>query len=80
MWVCSGHGGGVAAQSWLVDRFSSGISFPDWLEREDRDWMWRIPDDHDPLVVYRPRTWLLREGWKKSGKTISVHDVPSAMR
>jgi hypothetical protein len=68
------------AKSWLIDRFSSAISFPDWQEREGEDWMWRIPDDHDPLVVYRPRTWLLREGWKRGGDPISVHEVPSERR
>jgi hypothetical protein len=60
----------------LVDPFSSGIAFPDWREREGHDCMWRIPDGHDPLVVYRPRTWLLEKGWKLAG-AISVHDVPS---
>jgi len=31
---------------------------------------------YDPLIVYQPRTWLLREGWKKSG-SISCREVPS---
>ena len=22
---------------------------------------------YDPLVVYQPRTWLLREGWRRGG-------------
>ncbi|MBC7973848.1 MAG: transposase [Myxococcales bacterium] len=79
-WRKHGEDRSFESKKWLVDPFSSGISFPDWLEREGHDWMWRIPDDHDPLVVYRPQTWLLREGWKKSGKTISVHEVPGAMR
>ena len=61
----------------LIDRFSSGCSFPDWLELEHRDLMWRIPADYDPLVVYRPRSWLLEKGWKLVGK-ISARDVPSA--
>ncbi len=61
----------------LIDRFSSGISFPDWSERGDDPWMWRIPDDHDPLIVFRPRSWLLREGWKRAG-TISARDVPKS--
>jgi hypothetical protein len=64
------------AKTWLVDPFSSGISFPDWREREGRACMWKFPDGHDPLMVYRPRTWLLRQGWKLAG-SISVHDVPS---
>lgn len=61
--------------TWLVDPFSSGISFPDWLELEDKDLMWPIRETYDPLVVYRPRTWLLREAWKRHG-AISAREVP----
>jgi hypothetical protein len=55
--------------------FSSGILFPDWQELQDKDLMWPFRDTYDPLVVYRPRTWLLREGWKAHGG-ISARDVP----
>ncbi|TMQ08812.1 MAG: hypothetical protein E6J90_39160 [Deltaproteobacteria bacterium] len=41
---------------------------------------WRGVDTYDPLVVYQPRTWLLREGWRKAGPPISCHEVPSANR
>ena len=61
--------------TWLVDPFSSGISFPDWLELEGKDLMWPIRQTYDPLVVYRPRTWLLREAWKRHGP-ISAREVP----
>jgi len=64
------------ATTWLVDPFSSGISFPDWKELEDKAVMWPIRETYDPLVVYRPGTWLLREGWKRHG-SISARDVPS---
>jgi len=64
------------SRAWLIDPFSSAIAFPDWQEREGHDCMWKIPAGHDPLVVYRPRTWLLKKGWKLAGP-ISVHDVPS---
>jgi REP element-mobilizing transposase RayT len=43
------------ASTWLVDPFSSGISFPDWKEMEHRDVMWPIRDTYDPLVVRRTR-------------------------
>jgi REP element-mobilizing transposase RayT len=65
------------ARTWLVDPFSSGISFPDWKELEDKAVMWPIRATYDPLMVRRPRSWLLREGWKTAG-SISVHDVPSS--
>lgn len=64
------------ATTWLVDPFSSGILFPDWKELDDKDVMWPIRETYDPLVVYRPQTWLLREGWKLHGE-ISARDVPS---
>lgn len=66
-----------APTTWLLDPFSSAISFPDWLEREGDDWMWRIPPDHDPVIVFRPKSWLLREGWKRAG-TVSARSVPSS--
>ncbi len=61
---------------WLVDPFSSGISFPDWHERENEHCMLPIPADHDPLVVYRPRSWLLQDGWKRAG-SVSARAIPS---
>src|SRR5215471_12580361 len=58
--------------TWLVDPFSSGILFPDWQELEGQPCMWPIREGYDPPMVRRPRTWLLREGWKKSGGAISA--------
>ena len=52
--------------------------FPDWAEYGDEGFLWRGPPTYDPLLVYRPRTWLLREGWKKHSATISCREVPSA--
>lgn len=62
--------------TWLVDPFSSAISFPDWTERDGRPWMWPIREGYDPLMVRRPTSWLLREGWKLGGGAISARDVP----
>jgi REP element-mobilizing transposase RayT len=64
------------ASTWLVDPFSSGILFPDWQELQDKALMWPIRETYDPLVVRRPKTWLLAEGWKLAG-SISARDVPS---
>jgi REP element-mobilizing transposase RayT len=66
--------------TWLVDPFSSGISFPDWAELEDKAWMWPIRPTYDPLVVRRPRSWLLAEGWKLAGGAISAREVPGPSR
>jgi REP element-mobilizing transposase RayT len=65
--------------TWLVDPFSTGILFPDWLEMQDQPWMWPIRETYDPLVVRRPQGWLLREGWKVAG-TISARTVPGKAR
>jgi REP element-mobilizing transposase RayT len=67
-----------ATRSWAIDWFSSAAMFPDWAEYGDAGFLWRGPPTYDPLLVYRPRTWLLREGWKKHGATISCREVPSA--
>jgi REP element-mobilizing transposase RayT len=61
--------------TWLVDPFSSGISFPDWTELADTQLMWPMRETYDPLIVRRPESWLLRDGWKLTG-TISARDVP----
>jgi len=58
-----------------VDPYSSGIQFPDWQELEGKGFMWPIRETYDPLIVRRPRSWILREGWKLCGP-ISVRDVP----
>jgi hypothetical protein len=62
--------------TWLVDPFSSAISFPDWAELDGQPWMWPIRSTYDPLMVRRPQTWLLRDGWKVDGHSISARDVP----
>ena len=63
-------------RTWLVDPFSTGILFPDWQEREGKYLMWPMRETYDPMVVRRPASWLLREGWKLCGP-ISARAVPS---
>lgn len=65
--------------SWTIDWFSSAAMFPGWVEYGEEAFLWRGPRTYDPLVVYQPRTWLLRAGWRKSG-SISCREVPSAKR
>jgi hypothetical protein len=64
------------AATWLIDPFSSGIRFPDWQELDDKPMMWPLREGYDPLMVRRPRSWLLREGWKRHGP-ISGRCVPA---
>ena len=68
----------AVAADWNVDPFSTGVLFDGWCERQDELFLWRWRDTYDPLVVYLPKTWLLREGWRKAG-TISFHAVPSSL-
>jgi len=65
-----------AARTWVVDPFSTGILFPGWQELEGKAFMWPMRETYDPLIVRRPASWILREGWKRAGSII-VHDVPS---
>jgi REP element-mobilizing transposase RayT len=65
------------ARDWNVDPYSTGVLFCGWREREDAVWLWKWRDTYDPLVVYLPKTWLLREGWLIYG-TIPFREVPSA--
>jgi REP element-mobilizing transposase RayT len=67
------------ASAWLVDPFSSGISFSGWKELEDKHFMWPVGETYDPLFVRLPQSWLLREAWKLSG-SISAREVPSQPR
>jgi putative transposase len=62
---------------WKVDWFSSAAMFPDFVEYGDEDgFLWRAPPSYEPLLVFRPQTWLLKRGWKKAGP-ISCREVPS---
>jgi REP element-mobilizing transposase RayT len=68
------------ARTWKIDPFSTAIMFPGWTEYCDQPFLWRGPPTYDPLVVYQPRSWLLREGYKRGGPPISVREVPSTPR
>jgi len=63
--------------SWTIDWFSSAAMFPGWAEYGDEPFLWSGPPTYDPLIVYQPKTWLLRAGWRKSGP-ISCLEIPSA--
>lgn len=67
------------ARGWRYDWFSSAPLFHDWHEYGQQAWMWRYPPGYEPLLVQRPRTWMLRAGWKLIGP-ISYRHVPSSRR
>jgi putative transposase len=66
-------------RAWKIDWFSSAIHFPHWVEYGDAPWMWHGPPLYEPLWAWQPRTWLLREGWKRHG-LISYGEVPAVKR
>jgi REP element-mobilizing transposase RayT len=78
-WRKHGEDRAQPMSGWTIDWFSSAAQFPGWAEYGDEPFLWSGPPTHDPLVVYQPRTWLLREGWAKAG-TISCQEVPSQRR
>ena len=68
---------GALSSTWKVDPFSTGVFFDGWKERSDAVTYMPYRDSYDPLVVYLPKTWLLREGWRRHGP-ISWSFVPSS--
>jgi REP element-mobilizing transposase RayT len=64
------------ARTWKADPFSSGAVFTDWKELEDSPVLWPLRSTYYPLLVRRPRTWLLAKGWKEHHPLISVREVP----
>jgi REP element-mobilizing transposase RayT len=61
--------------SWRVDPFSSGALFFGWKELVDSPVLWPLPPTYHPLIVLRPRTWLLQT-WHRFHPLISVREVP----
>ncbi|MBC7974813.1 MAG: transposase [Myxococcales bacterium] len=68
---------GGTPSTWLLDPFSSAVSFDGWKELEGMTEAWQLPGTYRPLVVSPAQSWLQRVGWKIAGE-ISARDVPSA--
>ncbi len=63
--------------SWKVDPYSSGTAFRGWKAFEDPGFAFVTPTAYEPMIVWEPKTWLLREGWMMYGR-IDFYEVPSA--
>ena len=74
-WRHHGEDKAPFAKTWKVDPFSSGALFPDWKELEDSPFFWPLPPTYQPLIVFRPRTWLL-QSFSRVHPLISVREVP----
>ena len=58
-------------RTWKLDPFSSAISFADWRELDDSPFLFRPPPTYEPLITWRPRTWLLRHAWHRRPRPTS---------
>lgn len=65
------------AQQWRVDPFSSAPSFEGWSDLDPESLEW--PRTYEPLPVWKARTWLLREGWRRHGLIVSTQ-IPGPCR
>ncbi|HWO26704.1 MAG TPA: transposase [Kofleriaceae bacterium] len=77
-WRRHGLDRGMETMFWDVDYYSSGPSFDGWSELDDSPFLFPTPD-YPRLSVCRPRTWLLKVGWRKAGP-ISMRDIPGPPR
>jgi REP element-mobilizing transposase RayT len=75
-WLHHGEHTAPFARTWQIDPYASGIFFEGWKEREQEVWCFQPPKGYEPLVVWRPRTWLLKTGWSKHHGMISTREVP----
>jgi REP element-mobilizing transposase RayT len=66
-----------AARGWTIDPYSSGFQFGGWKELQHAAFLFRPDDGYDGLIVWLPRTWLLREGWQRHGR-FRLDEVPAA--
>jgi hypothetical protein len=73
-----GYDQGMETMFWDVDYYSSGPSFDGWAELDDSPFLFPTPD-YLRLSVCRPRTWLLRAGWRRAGP-IRMRDIPGPAR
>jgi REP element-mobilizing transposase RayT len=65
-------------KGWAMDPFSSAIQFDGWKEMEHEQFYRKPPATYLPLIVWLPKTWLLREGWRRHG-LISMEEVPGPL-
>jgi REP element-mobilizing transposase RayT len=75
-WRHHGEDRADIARTWRVDPFSSGALFFGWKELEGSPVLWPLPPTYHPLIVFRPRTWLLAKGWSRFHPPISLREVP----
>jgi REP element-mobilizing transposase RayT len=65
-------------KGWAMDPYSSAIQFNGWKEMENELVYRKPPPTYDALIVWLPKTWLLREGWRRHG-LIGMEEVPGPL-
>jgi hypothetical protein len=60
---------------WKIDPYSTALAFDGWKQREHHILRMRVPDGYDGPLTWLPKTWLLREGWRRHG-LLSIYEVP----
>jgi REP element-mobilizing transposase RayT len=75
-WRRHGEDRAGIARAWKVDPFSSGAVFSGWKELEGSPFLWPLRPTYQPLIVFRPRTWLLARGWQEHYPLIATGEVP----
>ena len=62
----------VGAENALIDPYSTAWAFDGWRDLdEEPGW--------EGLPSARPRTWLLRVGWRRGGPLLGVREVPGPL-
>jgi REP element-mobilizing transposase RayT len=77
-WRHHGEDRAPFARSWKVDPFSSGPLFFGWKELARSPVLWPLRATYHPLIMLRPRTWLLAKGWQEHHPLISLYEVPGS--
>ncbi|MBP6845644.1 MAG: transposase [Kofleriaceae bacterium] len=67
----------LGARRALVDRYSTGIAFGGWAERDGVPFAW--PRGFEPMPIAAPTTWLLKAGWKRGGAPPSLWERPGPL-
>ncbi|MEO8846285.1 MAG: transposase [Kofleriaceae bacterium] len=62
---------------WKIDPYSTALAFDGWKERAEVGTRYRVPVGYAGPLVWLPKTWLLREGWRVRG-LISIHETPGS--
>jgi putative transposase len=59
---------------WKIDPYSTALAFDGWKERDERG-CFKLPDGYRGMIVWFPKSWLLRVGWRRHG-LVSITETP----